>query len=159
MPPYFLDFEAFRYRKESFQIKELTMLDVDKPLTPLYYIFAPTNQWQCLTEDERLQFRYQFNHIHQLHWNEGHSRYCKECIWYHVKTVFPYSDRAVTYVMGKEKMDFLQKEFPGLHLVEYNVTFKTLPEIPKTLICPFKEHGEHCTYRKTLRLFQHYTNQ
>lgn len=134
------------------------MLDVDKPLTPLYYIFVANNLWNDLPSDEKVQYRYQSRYIHKLLWNEGHSRYCKECIWHHIKDVFPYSDTAITYVMGKEKMDFLKKEFPKLPLVEYNITFNTLPDIPKTIMCLHNEHGEHCAYRKTMRLFHHYTS-
>lgn len=157
MPPYFIDFEAFRYKKEKFLIKELAMVDVDKPLTPIYFIFNAKTGWQQLTSDQKLQFKYQSNHIHHLRWNEGVSRYCKACVWHHMKTDFPLCESAITYVMGKEKMTFLKQQFPKLRLVEYNITFKALPDIPKTIMCVHREHGEHCAYRKTLRLFHHYT--
>ena len=159
MGPYFIDFEAFRNKNEQFILKELVMIDVDKPLTPLYYIFGPPKPWMCLDRSARRQYSFQTKMIHHLCWNEGGTRYCKECIWQHMKLSFPECDRRVCYVMGAEKMMFLKKEFPHLCLVEYNITFKTLPFLLSNVMCVLgRDHGEHCAYRKTLRLLQHYTD-
>lgn len=156
MPPYFIDFEAFKYKNNDFIIKELVILDVSRPLTPLYYLFEAPTPWRHLSVDEKIQHRFVTKNIHNLRWSEGDVRYCKECVWHHIKNVFPDCRSALTYVMGPEKMQFLKEEFPELNLVEYNVTFKTLPQIPITIHCLHREHGEHCAYRKTLRLFHHY---
>lgn len=156
MPPYFIDFEAFRYKKNDFIIKELVVLDVSKPLTPLYFLFHAPKPWCDLSDEERTHFRYTTNFIHKLKWSEGNSRYCNGCIWHHMKSEFQDIGAALTYVIGAEKMMFLKKEFPQLNLVEYNLTFNKLPMLPKTLQCLHKDHGEHCAYRKTLRLFHHY---
>jgi hypothetical protein len=157
MPPYFIDFEAFRYKKNNYIIKELAMLDVNKPLVPLYYVFKNVKPWSALTLEERMQFTFLSKYIHHLTWCEGTSRFCADCIWYHLKLLFPDCESGITYVMGGgEKLKFLQELFPKLRLVQYNITFKSLPMIAPSIQCLHRQHGEHCAYRKTLRLFHHY---
>ena len=156
MAIYFIDFEAFQYKDEAFVIKELCVLNVDRPLLPLYFMFGPVEPWHMLSTSARKQYRYQSKHIHGLEWSEGVSRYCRSCVLHHIKLAFPLCMAGIFYVMGKEKTEFLTGEFPDLNFVEYNITFNNLPLLPSNLVCYHREHGEHCAYRKCLRLCHHY---
>ena len=158
MPPFFLDFEAFQHGKgERFQIKELCMVHTDKPYAqPIHFIFGPHKKWKNLTCEERRTYSYQMHHLHHLGWYEGVLLYHPRHVIDEMKRMFPLFRHGVTYVMGKQKFEFLQEEFPMLNLCEYNVKIKDLPQLPSNITCPYRVHGTHCACLKCYQLIEHY---
>ena len=161
-PVFFIDFEAFRQDGE-FRIKELCVIEINQPGDPLYYAFRlDQDEWQALTIEEQKTNMYASRHLHRLHWLEGVSRYCKTCVMYHLARKFPRWNEGMFYVLDSvcgPKIKFLKKEFPHLRLANYNgLTFKTLPEPPLNIACPFREHGIHCAFRKCHQLLTHFTS-
>jgi len=53
MGPFFIDFEAFQHGSGKFLIKELCILDIDRPLFPLYFLFEPLQEWSTLTTAQK----------------------------------------------------------------------------------------------------------
>lgn len=155
--PIFLDFEGFQHGETKFTIKELSIVDVDKPLKPLYFYFKAPKSWEELDEHRKETYNYQTRHLHHLMWDEGVSRYCRRCIAHHIKECFPYWKNCVFYVMGEQKCHFLQKEFPDFDFIEYNVTFNNLPAAPNHISCLSHPHGDHCALLKCMQLYTHYT--
>ena len=96
--PYFIDLEAFQHGHKTI-IKELCILDIHRPLRPLYFLFTPPQIWQTLSAAELDSYDYQERHIHQLLWGEGKSRYCRKCVYHHIKENFPACENAIFYVM------------------------------------------------------------
>lgn len=155
-----MDFEAFQHGNSKFHIKELCVMNVDKPLVPLYYIFKPHKAWQLLDKAQQKTYSYQQNHLHRLYWEEGQTRYCRRCIQQHIKDVFPDWASSIFYVVGGEqKVSFLTDEFPDIPFVEYNLSaLNQLPSLPNNNVsCLYRTHGEHCALLKCLRLYTHYT--
>ena len=58
MSPYFIDFEAFQHGDEDFILKELVVLNVDRPLHPLYFLFKPMCQWNSLDPAKKVTYCY-----------------------------------------------------------------------------------------------------
>ena len=159
-PVFFIDFEGFR-RHDEFVIKELCVISVDRSEDSLYYAFRlDRDEWQALTVEEQKTNMFASQHLHQLHWLEGVTRYCQTCVMFHLDRKFPRWKDGMFYVLDSAcgpKVRFLEKEFPQLRLVNYNgLTFKTLPETHAA--CPFREHGEHCAFRKCHQLLTHFTS-
>ena len=160
MPPYFIDFEAFQYQSH-YTMKELCIIDVDKPFSPLYFLFGPSTKWQDLEHERQRQHEYQTREIHHIEWNEGVTRNCPKCVMYHIKQWFPLWSSGIFYVMDRhngQKMKFLKEKLPQLNIVNYNMTFNNLPMISGNIACIYREHGEHCAYLKCVRLCSHYMN-
>jgi hypothetical protein len=159
---FFIDFEAFQHGEEDFHVKELCIIDANRPMEPLYYVFQPDVEWEALSSDAQKTYNYETRRHHHLHWLDGITRYCKECIMHHVKSKFPNFKDGIFYVLDKPqgaKVKFLSQEFPLLRMVNYTgVTFKTLPEPCYTLECPYRQHGKHCAYRKCLQLYTHFNS-
>lgn len=157
MGPYFIDFEAFQHGDGPFKIKELCIIDADRVLSPIYFIFRAPKSWNSLSAEEQRTYSYETNQLHGLQWNEGATRYCRRCTWYWIKEAFPLCRNSIFYVMGQQKMQFLQQEFPELNFCEYNVTLQTLPSIPPNIRCLYRDHDQtHCACLKCYRLYQHY---
>jgi hypothetical protein len=156
MSPFFIDFEAFQHGSNKFRLKELCVMDVDRPLNPLYFIFKGGKKWEDLTCGEQQTYSYQRRYLHHLGWEEGHARYCRRCVWYFIKDYFPQIRNSIVYVMGEQKIKFLQNEFPSLNFCEYNVTLALLPNVAANINCFYRDHGEHCACLKCYRLYTHY---
>ena len=157
MGPFFIDIEAFQHGVDGkFVIKELSIIDVDKPLHPLYYIFEAHKTWQELDSSHQRTYEYQTAHLHHLEWHEGNTRYCKRCIMHHIKKHFGVKG-GLFYVMGDQKLNFLQEEFPDLNFIQYNITFDKLPILPPNIHCLYRNHGHHCALLKCMRMYLHYT--
>ena len=131
-------------------------MDVDRPLQPLYFLFKGHKKWETLTSGEQQTYSYQRRYLHRIGWEEGFSRYCRKCVWYHIKEYFSHIRNSIVYVMGEQKMRFLQQEFSTLNFCEYNVTFPLLPQIAPNIACFYRDHGEHCACLKCFRLYTHY---
>jgi hypothetical protein len=159
-PAFFIDFEAFQHGDEEPQMKELCVIDADRPMEPLYFVFTPHMDWYCLSEEHRKTYNYQTRRVHRLHWLDGITRYCRECVLFHIAMKFPRWKHGMFYVLDKPvgpKVEFLNQEFPQLRVVNYNgLTFNTLPEPCIILSCPYKAHGKHCAFRKCLQLYTHF---
>jgi hypothetical protein len=156
MSPFFIDFEAFQHGDGKFRIKELCIMDVEQPLTPLYFLFKAERKWNSLTSGEQQTYSYQQRYLHHLCWEEGRTRYCRKCVWHHIKMQFPECRNHIFYVMGKQKLEFLKEVFPSLNFCEYNITFHQLPQIADNISCFYRYHGEHCACLKCYRLYTHY---
>ena len=160
MAPFFIDFEAFQHGPNGkFKLKELCILDVERPLLPLYYTFASRKSWDRLTNGQRRTYEYQTRELHHLEWSEGHARYCSGCIMHHIKKTFSNSANSIFYVMDQvdgAKINYLKEEFPELNLINYTMVFNNLPIIPHNIKCFHREHGDHCAYLKCMRLYHHY---
>lgn len=156
MAPFFIDFEAFQHGEGSFKIKELCVLDADRPFSPLYFLFKADKKWDALDDDIQTTFSYQMRHIHKLGWQEGTSRYCRHCVWDLIKDTFPGCRNGIFYVLGSQKLNYLKHAFPKLNVVEYNTSFNSLPLLPPNISCIYREHGDHCACLKCYRLLKHY---
>ena len=158
MPPYFIDFEAFQHGKDNdFQVKELCMVDADRPYAPpLHFVFGPNKKWQMCTNEEKRTYCYLMHHWHKLGWYEGASLYRPLDVIREMKKVFPCFSHAITYVLGYEKLKFLQREFPMMNLREYGTTRKMLPQLPLNVSCPYRYHGKNCACLKCYPLIEHY---
>lgn len=159
---FFVDFEAFQHGGQDPMMKELCIMNASQPMDLLYYVFKPNLDWQELSSEERTTHFYGTRRIHHLHWVDGSTRYCKNCVMHHVKTKFPKWQNAMFYVLDKvegPKVKFLKKEFPELNLVNYNgLTFKTLPPAIISMDCPYRPHGKHCAFQKCLQLYTHFNS-
>ena len=157
MGPYFIDFEAFQHGEEHYRIKELCILDVDRPLSPLYFIFAADKSWDALRISQQKTYSFQSRHIHGLGYDEGVTLYCSSCVARLMKQTFPNCLNGIFYVMGLQKMNFLITQFPKFNFCEYHVTFNILPQIAHNISCLHRNHSaEHCACLKCYRLYQHY---
>ena len=163
MAPIFIDFEAFQDRNGDFMIKELCLLDADRPLTPLYFLFTPTEPWHELSEDRKTSAHFLTQHFHHLQWEEGNTRFCANCLMHHIRSVFPQCDNSIFYIMESKasgpKYHFIKSVFPELNLVNYNVKLDGLPTPPDNIVCPYRQHGRHCAYLKCLGMYQDYTHE
>ena len=158
--PFFIDFEAFQHGEERFVIKELCVIDKNLPLSPLYFVFKNKNHWSSLNRAQQKTYSYQSNYLHGLQWEEGESHYCQRCLWYWIKRSFPNCQDSIFYVLGEQKRNFLQIEFPKLTFVVYdNITLSSLPHIPPNIKCLFRNHDDnHCACLKCYRMYQHFMN-
>jgi hypothetical protein len=156
MSPFFIDFEAFQHGNERYMIKELCILSTNYANRPMYMLFRPSNQWHKLSMTHKQTYAYQTNHLHHIQWNEGFMRYCRKCIFSIINTSFPNCRSETFYVMGAQKQQFLKREFPQLHFVNYNVTFTQLPRLCGNSHCLYRNHGEHCAFLKCYQLYYHY---
>ena len=156
MSPVFIDFEAFQHGTEHYKIKELCIMDTARPSKPLHLVFTPHIQWHRLKEQQRRTYAYQSNHLHQLLWQEGCVRYCPNCILFTIQLHF-HNWRNITFnVLGSQKLEFLQWQFPQLRFVQYNATLSQLPQLCPQSHCPYRNHGPHCAVLKCYKLYYHY---
>ena len=159
MPPYFIDFEAFQHGDGDFEVKELCMVDVDKLFGKhLYLLVGPSGEWYNLEHGAQCTYNYQSQHLHRLGWYEDVTPYCRYLVLHEITKYFPMFSRAITYVMGAQKMQFLKKEYGAvMNLAEYFTTKKTLPQLPSNIKCSYRNHdGEHYACLKCYRLVEHY---
>ena len=163
MSPLFIDYEAFFYNGKHF-IKELCIIDGDNPFAPLYYLFSPQIKYSELsTTDKTTNFFLTTNH-HQIPYDIGDVKFCKECILRHIKHEFPFVDNSIIYILEPQgengvKMKTLTELFPTLNLVAYNFEkISSLPLPPINVTCPWMNHGLHCAYLKTIRMYLDYIN-
>lgn len=156
---YFVDFEAFQHGDESFQVKELCIIDIDRPLRPLYILYAPKISWAKLSHNQKMTYLYQTHNLHHLDYNEGYIDYSEGYTWQAIMKHFPMcrNHGAIFYIMGKQKMEFMKKSYPQLNWCEYHVTLNNLPLLPRNISCLYRTHNyTHCACLKTYRLYQHY---
>ena len=57
--------------------------------------------------------------------------------------------------LNGNKAEYLQRMFPDLRITSYHCE-KKLAKIPENISCPYKDHGDHCAYKKCLALCQNY---
>ena len=90
MPPYFIDFEAFQHGDGDFEVKELCMVDVDKPFGKhLYLLFRPSGEWYNLEHGAQCTYNYQTQHLRRLGWYEGVTPYCRYLVLHEITKYFP----------------------------------------------------------------------
>jgi hypothetical protein len=158
-PVLFIDFEAFQHGDEEFQIKELCILDADLPLKPLTFLFKPNRPWEKLNSAQKQTYAYQEHHLHHLSWGEGNKSYCANCVERHIKRAIPLYLSAQCYVLGRQKAEFLRREFPMLAIIDYDYvdSYKDISRAPSHLTCTYRNHSkEHCAVLKCYRLLLHY---
>ena len=56
--------------------------------------------------------------------------------------------------LNGRKIEYLHRMFPYLRITSYHC--EKLAKIPKNISCPYKDHGDHCAYKKCLALCQDY---
>ena len=131
-------------------------------LSPIYYLFSPPYEFNNVENAVKKSFNWQSKNHHNIHWNEGDRTFCSSCIMRHIKEVFPAWDLGLFYVMESQpngqKIKTLKSLFPFLDIVNYNVTFKTLPLLTNNISCLYREHGDHRAYLKCMRMLQHYAD-
>jgi len=158
---YFIEYEGFQYGDGATIMKEFCVLNFDTPQHPLYFNFIAPTPWENLSEEEQRGFKYQTSRLHHLQWYEGATRYCNNCTWYHLTHAFPNWAEGTFFVMDKtkgSKIKFLQDEFPQLNLIAYDaVAFRNLPLLAEYERCPYRDHGNHCAFRKCIQLHHHYS--
>lgn len=155
---YFIDFEAFQHGKEeTFQLKELCIVELAQPLEPFYQLFAPPQPWKHLREPVQRTYHYQTLNVHGLFWNDGVIPYCRTCLQENVRRFFPNWINGLFYVVGEQKYRFIKELFPFLRLCEFFLPPNTVMDpCPKFITCIFRGHGEHCAVRKCYRLMNYY---
>lgn len=163
MSPLFIDYEAFVSNGKHI-IKELCVINVDNPFSPLYYLFSPQIKYSELSASDKMTNYYLSTNHHYIPYCNGSVKFCKECIASHIKDVFPFVENSIVYVLepkgsdGK-KLKTLMEIFPTLNLVAYNFKKMTdLPLPPPNVVCPYMDHGLHCAYMKCLRMYLDYIN-
>ena len=140
MSTYFIDYEGFHLNGETI-IKELCIMDANNMLNPRHYIFKPIIPWSLLNDNARIMYLYQ----NDIDWDEGSELFCPKCI--------VTNNNAIFYTLD-DKFDVLQKNFPTLRLIRYNI--KDLPEIPYNISCPYKDHGKHCAFKNCIAMCTNY---
>ena len=116
-------------------------------------LFHPPTSWMKLDKFKKRTYSYLTRCHHGLHWNEGFTRYCRDCVFHFIEQVFPNCRNETFYVMGVAKLHFLRQEFPLLHFEEMKTSFCKLPTLPTCYTCPYRNHGEHCAYLKCYKLY------
>lgn len=155
--PIFADFEAFQHGVEPYKIKELCLLSTEQPFTPLYFLFTPPHAWDELDNEQQRTYTYSTRKLHGLQWDEGKSRFCRECVVRAIESSFPMHTNDIFYVMGEQKMQALRHMFPTFNWTTYNITAARLPTIGDNIQCVYKPHAaQHCACLKCYRLCQHY---
>ena len=142
-------------------IKELAMLEAYNQMGKFCEVFRTDRSWSSLSNEQRRTYSYQERHLHHLSWNEGNRLYCKEDVLGDIKRAFPQCDteNAVIYVIGEQKMKFLQKEFgEKFHFQQLNCErVRDLPCAPCIVQCPYRAHGrEHCAMMKCYRMLTYF---
>lgn len=159
---YIVDFEAFQHGSEDFRLKELCIIDVDKPLQPLYFIFKHRKQWDHLKSEHQKTYTYQMHHLHKLKYEEGHTFYCRTCIWRKIRDVFPSCTNGIFYVYGQQKVHFLSAEFPKVVWRHYDFVprYADLLMLPyQNVVCIHRPHGQRCACLKVYRLYNDYVSR
>jgi hypothetical protein len=161
---FFIEFEAFQHGNEDFHIKELCLMDAAKPMRQLHYIYRPPHQWESLSLEHKRTYNYQSRMLHRMSWNEGYTRFCTECLrrdvdqWMNGNT----HRTSIIYVLGQQKVDYLQRLLPNCNIVNYqtafNVTLKDLPDAPGHACCIYRNHGTHCAVLKCLRMYLYFVS-
>ena len=131
------------------------------PLKPLCFLFKPTTAWADLSKQQWKTYVYQEHRLHGLTWNDGSTLYCPKCVMHHLFKSFMLGENPVFYVLGQQKANFLQREFPMLNIVEYEFasSFKELPHAPSHIMCNYRYHSkEHCAILKCYRMYSHYVS-
>lgn len=157
-----IDFEAFQHGSESFIIKEMCILNIEKPLQLIHCVFKPAVSWRHLSSEQKRTYGYQMSHLHKLEWNEGQRSFCVDCILRKLYHKFPdfTTDSSKFYVVGEQKCVYLKSLFPSLNIVNYyNLSYKQLPTQACThLQCPYRKHdSEHCALLKCYRVYMHHS--
>jgi hypothetical protein len=161
MSPFFIEFEGFQHKNGSFIFKELCVVDVDHPYDYLYYTFKNYVEWSSLCDKDKITNQYLTNNHHKLDWYEGDSRFCATCIQYFIQQRYPNWRNGIFYTMESQvegpKVKAIRSHFPDLNVVHYNSTLSKLPLLESNISCPHRAHGEHCAYRKCIRLLKDFT--
>ena len=166
LPPtvYLMDFQGFQHGTEDFTIKELCILDVSKPTRPFHTLFLPPCCWYQLSREQKHTYHYQTRSLHKLGWDEGYTRFCKECLVRDMdRWLFTTSNRdlSVFYVMGAQKAEYLQRLLPDYKILNYQEAFNVrsrsdLPDAPPTARCVHRDHGDYCAVKKCYTMYWHF---
>lgn len=163
MPPLFIAVEGFKTRGggDEFKIKELCILDANKPLAPLYFTFKFTRQWCSLKDADKTFFHTQTRDRHQLIWDEGESRFCPSCVEFHIRQSFPAYKSQIFYMLacGLVEIDFVRMKLPMLNIMLYDTPQYSLPSLAHNILCPYREHGYFCAYLTCMRLYTDYSQK
>ena len=168
LPPtvYLVDFQGFQHGFEDFIIKELCIIDVSKPARPLHTLYLPPRCWNQLSRQQKRTYYYQTRRLHQIGWDEGYVRFCKECLqrdmerWLFTKNN---SSMSVFYVMGQQKAAILQRLLPDYKIVNYQEAFNVkscndMPKAPSYARCAHREHGDYCAVKRCFSMYIHFTS-
>ena len=148
----FIDIEAFRDDNANYVIKELCIMDVCSMFEPLVYVFRPNMLWRNLTDKAKTVNGFLIRHRHGLQWHEGNSYFCTQCIGKDICDRFDIRN-TMFYVKDQidgQKFTTLHLLFPELNMTTYSISTDSV--VPDNIICPYREHGPYCAYRKCLKL-------
>lgn len=156
---YFVDFEAFQHGDEPYEVKELCIVDADQPFHFFYKLFGPQESWNGMSREQRRTYCYQTRHVHGIDYHEGYKNYCPYHLGKAIKDHFPGCVNEIFYIMGRQKLQFMKKEYPQFNWCEYNATLNDMPSLPKNIVCLHRTHDHtHCALLKACKLYQHYIN-
>jgi len=166
LPPavYLIDFQAFQHGTEDYTVKEMCIIDVSKPTRPFHTLYLPPCCWYELSREQKRTYYYQTRSLHKLNWDEGYTKFCRECLQRDMERwLFGSSNPvlSVFYVMGQQKKEYLQRLLPHYNFVNYQDAFNVnswadLPEAPPTARCPHRDHGDYCSVKKCYSMYWHY---
>jgi len=161
---YFIDFEANQHSKGPFYLKELCIMDVEKPLRNLCIVFTAPKPWCRTTEEERKTYSYNERRLHHLNWYEGNAPFDAKAV---ASTIDWYTGNmnALFFAQNAQKTTILQELLPDLNIINYadldercrEVTLAKLPHPPDYITCTYRDHGRHnCAVLKCYRFCMHY---
>ena len=166
LPPtvYLVDFQGFQHGTEDVTVKELCIIDVSKPVRPFHTVYLPPCCWYQLSREQKRTYYYQSRQVHQLAWDEGYIRFCKECLLRDMERwLFTTNNcnRSLFYVMGEQKTAFLQRLLPDYKIVNYQEAFnvtssKDMPVVPPYVRCAHRDHGDYCAVKKCYSMYMHF---
>ena len=157
MPPYVLDFLMTtlpRGGSTSEHLKELCILDVEAPQNPLYYIFRllpPTTT--TTTTDAAASVNDSDGDNDTLQWWEGKSRYCHNCVMFHIKEAYPNTWSSSIFYVREEKLTLARDLFPELPIWGTKSLSSSSSSSSHNITCLFREHDPNCAYILCMRLY------
>ena len=149
-----LDLEGFRYKKNTFILKELSITTADYSDS---LIFLPPVSFNSLPKLEQKAYSWLTNYLHGLHWDRGDYLYLN--LNQIIQSVVLRNPEATFYAKGKEKADFLAQYLdrrvqnlddlgcPRVENLHYNKFSNCCKHIPHY------NSNNHCALKKSKAFF------
>ena len=144
MSKYIIDFQGFHCENDSYIIKELTIIDLDRDYV-LHHLVLPPFDVSLLNEKEQKQVYWLQKYYHKINWNDGQLEYNQ--LFATLRNAV--KDASVIYVKGSERASFLRK-VTSKFVIDLDkldcprACHLPLPKISKMMECCYKTHSFDC---------------
>lgn len=146
MKIFFVDFNGFQHGSESLKFAELCVLQYDGNISlkfseeihhKITFGFRQTKPWQSLSNEQKRTYNYQRKYVHHLPWSTMIGGiYDRNRVASIIKMKFKINEHEdIFYVLGKQKLDFLRKEFPEFQWSAYELA-ESFTEIDQNMPNP-----------------------